>query len=103
VRSAESRQKGNAASREWKRSIVAELAAIKLSRGCADCGYRVHAVALDFDHRPGETKLCGVSRAAKDGRREDAIAEAAKCDVVCANCHRIRSWCRGDFGARKLA
>jgi len=27
--------------------------AIKLSRGCADCGYNESAVALDFDHVRG--------------------------------------------------
>lgn len=63
---------------------------IKLERGCADCGYRENAVALDFDHLPGTEKkyrvacMAGVSRALID-------AEIAKCEVVCANCHRIRT------------
>lgn len=63
---------------------------IKLERGCADCGYRENAVALDFDHLPGTVKkyrvacMAGVSRALID-------AEIAKCEVVCANCHRIRT------------
>lgn len=66
------------------------LAAIKVRRGCADCGYRAHPVALDFDHRPGETKRMGVSQARKWSWT--AIkTEVEKCDVVCANCHRIRT------------
>lgn len=63
---------------------------IKLERGCADCGYRVNAVALDFDHLPGVVKLYRIACMA--GMRRDLIdAEIAKCEVVCANCHRIRT------------
>jgi hypothetical protein len=63
---------------------------IKLERGCADCGYAAHPAALDFDHLPGAGKLyrvctmAGMSRVLVD-------AEIAKCEVVCANCHRIRT------------
>jgi hypothetical protein len=84
----------NRASRE---RTIAEVRAIKLARGCADCGYRGHWIALDFDHRPGEQKLGGVSRITKDDCRQKALDEIAKCDVVCANCHRVRSHLRGHF------
>jgi hypothetical protein len=60
----------------------------KLEHGCIDCGYRAHAVALDFDHRPDEIKLFQL--AAAGGRTTASIrTEAAKCDVRCANCHRV--------------
>lgn len=66
------------------------LTAIKLAAGCADCGYNAHAEALDFDHRPGQQKSFTISEVA--GRKwETIIAELAKCDVVCANCHRVRT------------
>jgi hypothetical protein len=73
---------------------------IKLERGCADCGYRAHPVALDFDHLPGTKKLYRVATMA--GMKRDLIdAEIAKCEVVCANCHRIRTADRlADGGAR---
>lgn len=63
---------------------------IKVERGCTDCGYDANPVALDFDHLPGAKKLyrvctmAGMSRALID-------AEIAKCEVVCANCHRVRT------------
>jgi hypothetical protein len=61
----------------------------KLERGCDDCGYAGHPAALDFDHRPGETKLFSLAQGCT--RSWDVmLAEIAKCDVVCANCHRIR-------------
>lgn len=63
---------------------------IKVERGCADCGYNANPVALDFDHLPGTEKLYRVCVMA-GMRRELIDAEIAKCEVVCANCHRIRT------------
>jgi hypothetical protein len=69
------------------------LARIKIRRGCADCGYNDLAEALDFDHRPGEIKLFDLSQAG--GRSWTRVwAEIQKCDVVCANCHRRRTYDR---------
>lgn len=65
------------------------LSAYKLERGCIDCGYRAHAEALDFDHVTGE-KLVQVSWI-KRASMKRLMAEIAKCEVVCANCHRVRS------------
>lgn len=63
---------------------------IKITRGCADCGFSAHPAALDFDHLPGTTKRYRICTMA--GMRRDLIdAEIAKCEVVCANCHRIRT------------
>lgn len=63
---------------------------IKVQRGCVDCGYNVNPVALDFDHLPGTVKLYRIACMA--GLRRGTIdAEIAKCEVVCANCHRIRT------------
>ncbi|TXS08238.1 hypothetical protein EAO71_37190 [Streptomyces sp. ms191] len=64
--------------------------AIKLERGCSDCGYRENAVALDFDHLPGVEKKYRIACMA-GMRRELIDAEIEKCEVVCANCHRIRT------------
>lgn len=61
---------------------------IKVSRGCADCGYKADAVALDFDHVHGEKEFA-ISMSKRS--IEAILEEVAKCDVVCANCHRIRT------------
>lgn len=65
------------------------LASIRLERGCIDCGYDAHPDALDFDHREGEIKLFNISQ--RHRSREATLAEIAKCDVRCANCHRIKT------------
>jgi hypothetical protein len=66
----------------------------KMSRGCADCGYRKHPRALDFDHVAGTKSFTigGVNRDSKP--MHQLLAEMEKCEVVCSNCHRIRSYNR---------
>lgn len=57
---------------------------------CEDCGI-ADPIVLDFDHVRGD-KRHNVSKLAKDGYSWEAImAEIAKCDVVCSNCHRRRT------------
>jgi hypothetical protein len=59
---------------------------------CADCGRRWPPVAMDFDHRDGEKKAKEVSLLVRDGVTKRRLErEIAKCDVVCACCHRLRT------------
>jgi len=66
----------------------------KPAMGCADCGVTgLPAVCYDFDHLDPSTKVKSISRMVYAGRTIGAIRrEADKCEVVCANCHRIRTW-----------
>ena len=70
-----------------KRDYVAKLK----DNPCMDCGGRFPSVAMDFDHREGETKERGVAAAVSHGGWERLKAEIARCDLVCANCHRVRT------------
>lgn len=71
--------------------------AIKVDRGCVDCGYRACAEALEFDHLPGTEKLGAISDLVTARVPWPVmLAEIAKCEVVCANCHRVRTTMRGD-------
>lgn len=70
--------------REW-------LAQYKLERGCADCGYSAHPAALDFDHLPGTEKSFSLKDGIATVGWKRLREEAEKCEVVCANCHRIRT------------
>jgi hypothetical protein len=61
------------------------------SKPCADCGKSFPSVAMDFDHRFGTKKLFDIGTSMQ--RNWDVIlCEIEKCDIVCANCHRIRTW-----------
>lgn len=68
------------------------IEAIKLERGCADCGFNAHPECLDFDHVRGEKKFNLAQ--AQTRNWADVEMEIAKCDVVCANCHRLRTYQR---------
>jgi hypothetical protein len=58
---------------------------------CADCGRRYPPFVMDFDHRNGEDKTGNISAMAPRWSWSKIAAEVAKCDVVCANCHRMRT------------
>jgi hypothetical protein len=45
---------------------------------------------MDFDHAPG-TKTFNIGRDRGSRSAHVVAAEIAKCEVVCANCHRIRT------------
>jgi hypothetical protein len=67
----------------------------KLRRGsCLDCGMQVtrdNYFCFDFDHRDPAEKAFTISSKRKDVAESVLQAEFAKCDLVCANCHRIRT------------
>lgn len=58
--------------------------------GCLDCG-EPDPVVLEFDHvRPG--KVTEVTALTSRGARAEMLAtEIARCEVVCASCHRLRT------------
>ncbi len=60
---------------------------------CTDCG-ESNPWVLEFDHVRGEKKN-DVGKLVCMGRAVATIeAEIAKCEVVCANCHKIRTYTR---------
>jgi hypothetical protein len=54
---------------------------------------------MDFDHRDPSAKGYTVSRMLLRASTEEILREAAKCDVVCANCHRMRTYLRRERAA----
>jgi len=64
------------------------------SHPCVDCG-ESDPVVLEFDHL-GD-KSFNIAKGLRDRSWDALIDEIAKCDVVCANCHRRRTAVRGGF------
>lgn len=57
---------------------------------CADCGIQYPTYVMQFDHLKPEEKSFSIG--GRYSQRMDALlAEIAKCDVVCANCHMERT------------
>jgi hypothetical protein len=57
---------------------------------CLDCG-ETDPVVLQFDHRDGTTKVGTVGLMLNRASWDDLLREIGKCDVRCANCHRVRT------------
>lgn len=71
--------------RQWKREA---LAALKAEAGCAHCGIDDPRV-LDFHHSDAAEKTLAVSQLVNRASWEAVLDEVSRCEVLCANCHRI--------------
>lgn len=60
------------------------------SHPCVGCG-ETDPIVLEFDHRDGTYKLKAVGAFARSQDWDGFLAEIAKCDVRCVNCHRRRT------------
>ena len=79
-----------ARNRDFVRAILAQSS-------CTDCGMTDFAV-LEFDHRADVRKVGNVSGlVSRAVSRRSMEAEIAKCDIVCANCHRRRTATRASW------
>lgn len=63
-------------------------------RPCVDCG-EDDVLVLEFDHL-GDKEF-SIARGFRDRTMAALVLEMAKCEVVCANCHRRRTAARGGY------
>ena len=78
--------------RQRYRRNLKKVQDIKVAAGCVDCGYDKHPTALHFDHLPEFEKYDDISGMVRDGLAwSRVLEEIGKCEVVCANCHAIRT------------
>jgi hypothetical protein len=90
-RSPEAKAKKLLLQKERQRQILQAIRKHKAEIGCVDCGEK-DPVVLEFDHLDPSTKIFEIGEATRMGwGLERILAEAKKCDVVCANCHRRRT------------
>ena len=62
---------------------------------CKDCKNSFHFAAMQFDHLDGKKKVIILSQISRMGwSKERVLEEIAKCDLVCANCHAVRTFQR---------
>lgn len=87
AKEAEYKRKARDRNKEYVRDI-------KEKNPCAECGERYHYSQMDFDHIDGKKKH-NIARYANSAVSIKTIKdELAKCELVCANCHRLRTWIR---------
>ena len=89
------RKKHIAAVKKLKNKLAFFMDTYKRERKCADCGFSgaQHPYVLDFYHRNDSRKSFDVGSYAQHVLSVKSLSrEILKCDLVCANCHRIRTW-----------
>ncbi len=76
-------------------SIAGWLRQTYTGRPCMDCDGVFEWCSMDFDHRPEENKEFQIGRMSGYTTTPESIAkvenEITKCDIVCSNCHRVRT------------
>ena len=83
------RKRVRAFDKRRRRELAEWLEKLKVGLKCQKCGFS-HPAALDFHHRDSTDKLYEVSiMPLRSISKKQILAEIAKCDVYCANCHRI--------------
>jgi transposase-like protein len=70
-----------------RRRRLKEILVSEAGGACSVCGYDRHIGALQFHHRFGEAKEFGLADRGLTRSLETVRAEAAKCILLCANCH----------------
>lgn len=90
------RQEGSSVVKERLQYIL-EIKA----KPCTDCGRTFPPECMDFDHQPGTIKKMTVANMWHSCSMESIKEEVAKCELVCACCHRTRTKGRPFKGGRK--
>ena len=83
-----------ARNKKYRQELNNYINDIKENSPCADCGRFYPYYVMDFDHVEGQNKVGIISYFCKTGRVGAMKKEMKKCELVCANCHRIRTRAR---------
>ena len=72
-------------------AIRSDIGRMKEENPCTDCRQYYPAYVMTYDHLDASKKTDHVSRLVAFGKREDVLKEIAKCELVCFNCHAVRT------------
>lgn len=78
----------------YRREVVEFINKYKEERPCTDCGIFYPHYVMDFDHMDATQKEGLVSRFVRVKGLPTVFREIEKCELVCANCHRERTFQR---------
>jgi hypothetical protein len=78
--------------RAWRVGIRRFIIEQKMGKSCVRCGIDDYRL-LDFHHRDPALKVDRLSVAdSAHWSRKKIMEEIVKCDLLCANCHRLMHW-----------
>lgn len=87
-----------ARTKQSREELRDEVRSIKEGSPCVDCGESYSFYKMQFDHI-ADNKDGNIATFVSSGQRKRALAEIAKCELVCANCHAERTWLRQQEGS----
>ena len=76
-------------SRAKKKLVIDDLKNVP----CTDCGNTFPPCCMDFDHIEGIKEFSIGNNLTRS--LDSLLTEIEKCEIVCANCHRLRTFLRG--------
>lgn len=76
-----------------KRANRLKILELKQNSPCTDCGQVFHPYIMEFDHTEPETKNFEIGRAGQRTLKQ-ITQELEQCEIVCANCHKLRTFRR---------
>ena len=79
--------------KKQKEALARYLKEVKEKNPCMDCKISYPYYMMDFDHVRGK-KQANVAELINTLSKKRIDAEIAKCEVVCSNCHRARTYMR---------
>lgn len=74
-------------------NLSKEIRELKESTPCTDCGINYPYYVMDFDHIRGK-KAGNISHMINSAVTKKVREEIEKCEIVCSNCHRQRTFDR---------
>lgn len=80
---------------KYKLEVVNYFAEIKATNPCTDCGKIYLPCQMAWDHLPQYPKMANLADLIKNGAKKAALEEIKKCELVCHNCHALRTYKRG--------
>ena len=81
--------------REWRGKRTKQIRQIieqAKDKPCMDCGIKYPHYVMDFDHVRGVKKFNISAAVGQTTSLKNLVDEISKCEAVCANCHRIRTF-----------
>ncbi len=87
----ECRARNSKKRRDENRAYLWEL---KSQTPCTDCGRKFHPIVMQFDHVRGVKRFAVSEMSSRGSCKETILKEIAKCEIVCTNCHLIRTYNR---------
>ena len=99
---AEHKKKVADRNRRIRQELIEKTFQYLLDHPCLDCG-ETNPIKLDFDHRAGVEKRGNIGRLLTTCHSWTLLKEEIdKCDIRCANCHRVKTAVNGNWLMLKL-